>query len=171
LRFIERHVAAECKRQHVKRADLRFSRRSLREAIAWGDTQLKIHLARLVEMEYLVAHRGANASLAYELVYEAPEDEAVLRFPGLADVQALKHAYDGARSGVNVERSAPGRGPVGPRSGGGRGDENAATPRDESDSGASTEKTSKTHIKGGNGKDPSYPQKGVVPLAAKKRAS
>jgi len=171
LRLIERYVGTECKRQHVKRADLRFSRRQLREAIAWGDTQLKIHLARLVEMEYLVAHRGGQASLAYELVYEAPEGEDVLRFPGLADIEALKYAYDCARSGVNAERSAPGRGPVGARSGGGRGAENAVTPREESDSGDSSAKPAKTHIKGGNGKDRSYPQKGVVPLAAKKRAS
>lgn len=168
LRLIERYVGAEEKRQHVNRADLRFSRRALRESIAWGDTQLKIHLARLVEMEYLVAHRGANASLAYELVYEAPDGENVLRFPGLADVEALKHAYDCARSGVNAERSAPGRAAVGPRSGGGRGEESTATADHESDSAESSAKAPKTHIKGGNCKDSSYPQP-VVALAAKAR--
>lgn len=168
LRLIDRFVATECKRQHVKRADLRFSRRRLREALVWGDTQLKIHLARLVEMEYLVAHRAVRASFEYELVYEAPDGEEVLRFPGLADIEALKHAYDHARSGVNAERSGSGRPPVGARSGGGRPHENAATPRDESDSGVSSAKPAKTHIQGGNGTDPSYPQP-AIPLAAKAR--
>jgi DNA primase len=169
LRLIERYVAAECKRQHVKRSDFHFSRRALREAISWGDTQLKIHLARLVDLEYLVGHRGAHASLAYELVYEAPEDEQGLRFPGLADIEALKHAYDAARSGQNPERSASGRPPVGVRSGGGRGDAIAEDARESSLSEESSAKAAKTHIKGGNGKDPSYAQEPVLPLAARAR--
>lgn len=169
LRLIDRFVAAECKRDHIKRADFRFSRRRLREALAWGDTQLKVHLARLVEMEYLVAHRGAHASLAYELVYEAPAGEDVLRFPGLADIAALKYAYDAARSGVNGERSGSGRPPVGPRSGGGRGREIAASPCDKSDSGASSAKPTKTHINHGDAADTSYVHEGVVPLAALSR--
>ena len=165
LRLVERYVAAECKRAHVKRADFHFSRRQLRKAIHWGDTQLKVHLGRLLELEYLVAHRGVHASLAYELVYEAPEDEEGLRFPGLAEVEALKHAYDRARSGQNPERSAPGRGPVGVRSAPGRTDESALTTPDESDSGDSSARPAKTHSSGGNGKDPSYEQEPVVPLS------
>ena len=145
--------AGECKRAHVKRSDFRFSRRALREAIRWGDTQLKVHLARLVEFEYLVAHRGAHASLAYELVYEGAEGEELLCFPGLADVEALKHAYDAARSGQTSERSGSGRPPVGVRSRGGRGDENAPSPETQSDSDESSAKAAKTHSQGGNGKE------------------
>jgi len=170
LGLIERHVAGESKRAHVKRTDVRFSRRALREAINWGDTQLKIHLARLVELEYVIAQRAARASFEYELVYEAPDGEEVLRFPGLADVEALKYAYDCARSGQNLDRSGSGRPPVGAWSGGGRGEEIAPSAREESDSSESSKKTSKTHIKGGNGKDTSYSQP-VVPLAAKPRRS
>jgi len=169
LRLIDRYVVGECKRAHVKRSDFHFSRRALREAITWGDTQLKVHLARLVEFEYLVAQRGVHASLAYELVYEAPDGEELLRFPGLADIEALKHAYDAARSGQTSERSALGRPPVGVRSGGGRGDENAPTPETQSDSDESSAKAAKTHSSGGNGKDPSYTEKPVVPLAARSR--
>jgi DNA primase len=169
LRLIERYVGAECKRQHVKRSDLHFSRRALREALSWGDTQLKVHLVRLVDLEYLVGHRGAHASLAYELVYEAPGDEQGLRFPGLADIEALKHAYDAARSGQNTERSAPGRPPVGVRSGGGRGDAIAEDARESGLCEESSAKAAKTHIKDGNGKDPSYAQEPVVPLAARAR--
>ena len=33
---------------------------SVREHTRWGDTQLKLHLARLVELEYLLVHRGGR---------------------------------------------------------------------------------------------------------------
>jgi DNA primase catalytic core len=169
LRLIERYVVGESKRRHVKRSDFRFSRRELREAIRWGDTQLKVHLARLVELEYVTAQRGAHASFEYELVYEAPDGEEVLRFPGLADVEALKHAYDAARSGVNAERSGSGRPPVGVRSGGSRGSENSVSVRPENTSGDSSAAAAKTHFKNDAGKASSYTEEPVVPLAASAR--
>jgi len=44
-------VERSCATQGLSRAQHRFSRRQVREATKWGDTQLKIHLARLVELE------------------------------------------------------------------------------------------------------------------------
>ena len=52
LKLIDGHVGAECQRQAIRHSDYRFARRTLREAIAWGDTQLRLHLERLVELEY-----------------------------------------------------------------------------------------------------------------------
>ncbi|MCC7716701.1 hypothetical protein [Janthinobacterium lividum] len=40
-------VKLEAERLGMKQADFRFSRRHVRELTGWGDTQLKIHLARL----------------------------------------------------------------------------------------------------------------------------
>lgn len=120
LKQVDGYVQAECQRQGVKRADLRFSRRALREAIAWGDTQLKIHLARLVELEYLITHRTKTGGFDYELVYDTVAADGTLRLPGLADVASLSCAYDAARSGSEAGQSAPGRGVVGPQSVGGR---------------------------------------------------
>jgi len=127
MKLVEQHVRGECERLKLRRCDLRFSRRGLREAIDWGDTQLKIHLARLVELEYIVAHRTATGGHAYELVYEVA-DAGHVRFPGLADIEALRCAYDGARSGQSDARSGAGRGVVGVRSAGGRGEQTAAEP-------------------------------------------
>jgi predicted transport protein len=42
----------------VDREDYRFTRRDVRDWTKWGNTQLKIHLGRLMEMEYLLVHRG-----------------------------------------------------------------------------------------------------------------
>ena len=100
----------------------------MREAINWGDTQTKLHLSRLVELEYLVAHRTKTGGNEYELVYDVADAEGSLRFPGLVDIETLSHAYDATRSGQNNARSALGRGLVGPRSAGGRGAKTAAEP-------------------------------------------
>lgn len=128
LKQVDGYVAAECQRQGIKRADLRFSRRALREAIAWGDTQLKIHLARLVELEYLITHRTKTGGFDYELVYDTMAADGTLRLPGLVDVAFLSCAYDAARSGSEAGRSAPGRGVVGPQSVGGREVQSAQSP-------------------------------------------
>jgi DNA primase catalytic core len=119
LTLIDSHVGAECQRLGLRRSEYRFARRTLREAIAWGDTQLKVHLARLVELEYIVAHRGKAGGFEYELVYELAGEHGT-RLAGLTDIEVLRHAYDSARSGLGGMRSAPGRGLVGPRSVGGR---------------------------------------------------
>lgn len=48
-----------------------FTRREIRDAIGWGDTQLKTHLKRLCEAELVIAHRAPHAkSVAYELAVE-----------------------------------------------------------------------------------------------------
>jgi DNA primase len=127
ITLIDAHVGAECQRQAIRRADYRFARRTLREAIAWGDTQLKVHLARLVELEYIVAHRGKAGGFEYELVYELAGEHGT-RLAGLTDIETLRHAYDSARSGLSDARSASGRGLVGPRSVGGRAGESTDKP-------------------------------------------
>jgi DNA primase len=45
----------------------RFTRRALRDATGLGDSQLKVHLARLVDLEYVAVER-AGPSTSYELV-------------------------------------------------------------------------------------------------------
>ncbi len=157
LKLIERHVGNACDAQKIRRADFHFSRRALREAINWGDTQLKIHLARLAELEYLVTHRTKSGGFDYELVYDAPEDAHTLRFPGLADIEALKYAYDAGRSGQSESWSGPGRPSVGPWPGGGRGEEIPQEPHPISVASDSTETAHKTHLLHGNTKTSSYP--------------
>ena len=167
LKLIDGHVGSECRRQAFKRADYRFARRSLREAIAWGDTQLKVHLARLVELEYLVAHRTRTGGNEYELVYELAGDDGA-RFPGLADIEALKHAYDAARSGLSDTRSGSGRPLVGPQSAGGRVDASAAksaSMRVASADVAEADEEAQTHFGGLNENGRSYTH-AALPLAA-----
>jgi DNA primase len=50
------------------RKEFRFTRRAVREHTNWGHTQLKVHLHRLEELEYLIVHQGGRGqSFEYEL--------------------------------------------------------------------------------------------------------
>ena len=141
LSLIDRHVERVAADEGTVRERVRFTRRELREALGWGDTQLKVHLARLASLELLWCGRGAHGAHVYELAWDGAE-QSEARLPGLIDPDDLDTGergrdYDRDRSGVPGEsvgarggsvggRSAPGRGAVGPRSpaacgGGGRG--------------------------------------------------
>jgi DNA primase len=148
--------ATHCKARDIKQSEYRFSRREVREYTRWGDTQLKIHLARLVELEYVLMHRGGRGqSFEYELLYDGSCD-AQHHLSGLIDVEALRCIYDGERSGQNDHRSGVGRPLVGPRSGGGRSDESLSTIEKSSLKSESTLKLQKTHGTRGNGHASSY---------------
>lgn len=161
LELLNAYVADECKRQSIQRTAFHFSRRALREAIQWGDTQLKVHLARLVELEYVLAHR-AGASFGYELVYDGEGRDGKPFVPGLLDVEQLKHGYDRERSGQNDSRSGSGRPPVGPQSGGGRLDENTNNSIKTNSYDESPAKPPETRSTGGNSRDLSYPHEAAV---------
>jgi len=106
-------VKHECEARDETREALRFTRREVRTATRWGDTQLKIHLSRLVELEYVIAHRGRNGVFEYELLYSG-EDDGKAHLCGLIDPTAL--AEDGMRPGSSDDRSGSGRAVVGARS-------------------------------------------------------
>src|SRR3990172_7423398 len=55
----------------VEQSAYRFTRRAVRERTGLGHTQLKVHLGRLEELEYVIAHAGGRGqSVQYELVYD-----------------------------------------------------------------------------------------------------
>jgi DNA primase catalytic core len=53
LLLTDEMVSAECQRQKIEREDFRFSRKDVRRFTKWSDSQLKRHLSRLEELEYL----------------------------------------------------------------------------------------------------------------------
>ena len=124
LRLVHDHVAARAVADGVAPCDVRFTRREVREATGWGDTQLKLHLHRLESLEYLLVRRDGTR-FVYELAW-AGEGEAGTPFVmGLIDVDRLRQHYDGGRSGLDADRAAPGRAEVGGRSPPGRAPESA----------------------------------------------
>jgi DNA primase len=122
LLLLDRMVAEAAEAEGRERSEVRFTRRTVREATGWGNTQLKVHLGRLEDLEYLLVHRGGRGEAkVYELLYDGQGQDGALFLPGLLDVEALrKRGYDRNRSGQKPERSGSSRPQVGGRSGGGR---------------------------------------------------
>ncbi len=131
LQLLDEMVAAAGEREAMARSDVRLTRREIREALGWGDTQLKCHLARLVEMEHLLVHR-VGRGFAYELLWDGQGRDGSPFLAGLIDPEAEggldSRGYDSDRSGANGERAGSGRASVGPRSGGGRSPLSAGNP-------------------------------------------
>jgi DNA primase len=125
LSLIEAHVERVAVEQGTTRERVRFTRRELRQALGWGDTQLKVHLGRLASLELLWCQRGQHGAHVYELAWDG-QQESEARLPGLIDPDELgaegegAHGYDRDRSGPGADRSGAGRPPVGGRSGRGR---------------------------------------------------
>ena len=135
LELVCEMVAERCRSQGLDRTDLRFTRRGVREHTGLGNTQLKVHLHRLEELEYLLVHAGGRGqSLVYELVYEGDPKHGTPLLAGLIDVEQLEnHKYDSKRSGQNPQWSGSSRPQVGGVSGGGRGAETDASSRSNRD--------------------------------------
>lgn len=114
---IHAHVVAAAKQLAVDPALVRFTRRQLREQLGWGDTQLKVHLARLVDLELVLAHRLDSGAYGYELTWRGEGTSGGPFLAGLTDPTTLRQppvpTYDGDRSDPEGDRSAPGRPPVG----------------------------------------------------------
>jgi hypothetical protein len=98
LASIDDYVQGQAHELEVHRDHVRFSRRQLREQLAIGNSQLKVHLRRLVDAELVVAHATARGrGVVYSLAIDGVGDR-----------------YDDIRPG-------PGWGVAGPRPGPGRG--------------------------------------------------
>lgn len=78
LEQIMARVRAECQRQEIELCELRFGRRDVRRWTTFGHTQLKVHMVRLVEFEYLKIDSGGGMGrpMVYELAYDPAEDLA-----------------------------------------------------------------------------------------------
>jgi DNA primase len=71
LELIFEMAKRQAMEQGLAANELRFSRREVREETRWSVEQLRVHLGRLVELEYLIVHRGKRGqSFEYELLYE-----------------------------------------------------------------------------------------------------
>ena len=142
LLFVDEMVRQECERQKIERTDFRFSRKDVRAFTKWSDSQLKRHLHRLEELEYLLVHHGGRGqSLVYELVFEGQGDSGKPMLPGLIEIEKLTgYGYDAKKSGVEGEKSGSSLPQVRGVSGGGAGEESPALARQNGDLGLNLEK-------------------------------
>jgi len=71
LVLIDDWVNQQARQQKCGRNMIRFNQRQLRESFGWSDFQLRHHLARLVDLEYVLAYRsGQGNGKLYQLLYD-----------------------------------------------------------------------------------------------------
>jgi hypothetical protein len=145
LDTLSRYVAERAQAQRSQRDEVRFTRRELREACGWGDTQLRLHLERLAELELLGSERsGPGGQLRYTLRHETDEGTNRTRLCGLVDPAQLDEpaattaksrgeveevaGLEGEDAGRDDEGAGPLRADSGPVAGGSRAMETAAKP-------------------------------------------
>ena len=84
-------VAARCEAEKIDAADVRFSRRDLLEYTRWTYPQVRKHLDRLVEHEYILIHRGSRGqSFVYELLWQGEGEDGERFVIGLIPVEKLE---------------------------------------------------------------------------------
>ena len=135
LLLVDEMVRQDCEQKKIERQDFRFSRKDVRAFARWSDSQLKRHLHRLEELEYLVVHQGGRGqSMVYELVFERHEDSARPALPGLIEIGKLSGCqYDEKKSDLEGQRFGSGLAQVRGVSGSGAGWKSPATTRAERD--------------------------------------
>ena len=87
---IKQTVRARCEGEQIEQRLALFSRREIRARLGWGLTQVRAHLERLRDLEYIEARFGRpGSSYQYELLADCREtaDKAHI---GLLDVEKLK---------------------------------------------------------------------------------
>jgi hypothetical protein len=169
LASVVEHVRGQAQAQAIPQAEVRFTRRDVRAWTGWGDTQLRVHLTRLHELEYLVAHRGMRGqSFEYELAFDGDTGTEAPHLVGLigADDLAEPTTTTASSRGSAPQFAAPSRGHNGPNAGPSRASPSADKSALARLAGDEADDEPKTHILRPNGKHPSY----VVPsLAAEVR--
>jgi len=105
LLLLDEMVRARMEELDLERAEVRFSRKQVRAETGWGDTQLRIHLARLTELEHLLIHRGGRGqSFVYELLWDGAGAGGAPHLSGLIDPDDLDvRAYDANPAGETAE--------------------------------------------------------------------
>lgn len=87
-------VETACEAARIDAGDYRFNRRDVRTYTGWTDFQIRTHLKRLVELEYVLVHRGGRGqSFVYELLYDGQVENAHAFMSGLLDIANLKTDY------------------------------------------------------------------------------
>ncbi len=105
LTRIQTMVGEACKADNVEQTTYRFSRRDVRVYTGWGETQVRVHMQRLVDMEYVLTHRGSRGhSYEYELLFDDAQGMDAPHVNGLLDVSVLRKQSSPMHTSMNGSR-------------------------------------------------------------------
>jgi DNA primase catalytic core len=123
LLLIDDMVREQCEQLKMEQTDYRFSRRDVRQHTGWSDPQIKRHLSKLEDLEYLIVHHGGRGqTMVYELYFQRPADPRQPFLPGLIDIGMLRLCnYDEKKDGAKAEKDPSSMPQVRPKFGGSTG--------------------------------------------------
>jgi DNA primase catalytic core len=109
LEQLQAMVQARCESEEIAPELCWFTRREVREFTGWSNTQLKVHLDRLEELEYIYPRRAGmrGSAYEYELLFDGDTDTAKPQLIGLIDLEKL--GYDEKFTGHMAEFTGPKR--------------------------------------------------------------
>ena len=91
LMLLDEMVTRACGELKMDRKDFRFTRRRIREKTGLSYEQVRVHLDRLVDYEYVLTHRGGRGqSFVYELIYDGKGRDGKPFLMNLLDTEKLK---------------------------------------------------------------------------------
>ena len=94
LGMIETFVTERMQQQALLRSDVRFTRRELRARCGMSDAAIRVHLERLVAMEYVRLVAGKNGQrFEYELLFDGALERSAPQMMGLIEVEVLRAAH------------------------------------------------------------------------------
>jgi DNA primase len=94
LGLVEAFVTERMQHSAILRADVRFTRRELRNRCGMSDAAIRVHLERLVAMEYVRIVAGKNGQrFEYELLFDGALERSAPQMMGLIEVEALRAAH------------------------------------------------------------------------------
>jgi hypothetical protein len=90
LDLVHEMVQEDCKQKAVDQADYRFTQKQIRQYTGWSNYQVKIHLKKLVSLEYVLVHKGVRGQcFVYELLYNGQGKDGDRFLMGLIDAAKL----------------------------------------------------------------------------------
>ena len=142
LLLVDGMVTKQSEKLQMKKSDYRFSRKAIRDFTGWGDTQLRVHLQRLADMEYLLCHGGGRGQrYVYELLYDGQGKDGQPFMMRLVDTDSLKSSSTTKRTrGKTPDNAGSSRPHHGVKTGRSRGSKNTCKATDNKVSGLDEDK-------------------------------
>ncbi|MDX1407992.1 MAG: hypothetical protein R3330_07660 [Saprospiraceae bacterium] len=118
LMLITEYVSDKTVELAMNQTEFRFTRKDVRGFTGWSDFQVKTHMRKLEDLEYVLVHRGGRGhSFVYELLYRGEGQDGESFVMGLVDTARLTKNYDEHKEGAPTHKervSRPQRGPKAP---------------------------------------------------------
>jgi hypothetical protein len=104
LGLIESLVAERSAQQSLRASDVRFTRRELRARGGMSDAAIRVHLERLVSLEYIRSAIGRNGQrFEYELLFDGDLQRSGPQLIGLIDVTTMRTSQGKAATSQGSE--------------------------------------------------------------------